>query len=137
MIYEKIESRKRSTELSAYKIKQAEDKQRTKQTHKLITTVPLLNSNAMSSDDSKEVRNNTTTKSGGQGYLSKDDYQNLCDISQGKQDHLHRDERQDKGCTEKRMWELEDKIYELEENNKKLKVELKASKKSNIKSKKG
>ncbi len=32
---------------------------------------------------------------------------------------------------------MEDKIYELEENNKKLKAELKASKKSNSKSTKG
>jgi hypothetical protein len=35
------------------------------------------------------------------------------------------------------MWELEDKLYKLEENNKKLKAELKASKKSNRKSTKG
>jgi hypothetical protein len=38
---------------------------------------------------------------------------------------------------EKRMRELEDKLYKLEENNKKLKAELKASKKSNSKSTKG
>jgi hypothetical protein len=37
----------------------------------------------------------------------------------------------------KRMQELEDKLYELEENNKILKAELKASKKSNSKSMKG
>jgi hypothetical protein len=35
------------------------------------------------------------------------------------------------------MRELEDKLYELEENNKKLKAELKTSKKSNSKSTKG
>jgi hypothetical protein len=35
------------------------------------------------------------------------------------------------------MRELEDKLYELEENNKKLKAELKMSKKSNSKSMKG
>jgi hypothetical protein len=35
------------------------------------------------------------------------------------------------------MLELEDKLYELEENNKKLKAELKASKKSNSKSTRG
>jgi hypothetical protein len=35
------------------------------------------------------------------------------------------------------MWELEDKLYELEENNKRLKAELKASKKSNSRSTKG
>ncbi len=50
---------------------------------------------------------------------------------------MQRDERQDKGRTEKRMPELEDKLYELEENNEKLKAELKVSKKSNSKSTKG
>jgi hypothetical protein len=35
------------------------------------------------------------------------------------------------------MRKLEDKLYELEENKKKLKVELKASKKSNSRSTKG
>jgi hypothetical protein len=80
----------------------------TKQTHKLITTMPLLNSDVMSSDDSKDEWNNAATKSGRQGYSSKDDYQSRCDSSQGKQDHSQRDEKQDKGCTEKRMQELED-----------------------------
>jgi hypothetical protein len=47
---------------------------------------------------------------------------------------LQRDERQDKGRMEKRTRELEDKLYELEENNKKLKTELKASKKSSSRS---
>jgi hypothetical protein len=105
-----------------------------KHTHKSITTTPLLISDAMSSDDSKEKRNNATAKSGGQGYLSKDAYQSCRESSQGKQDHSQRDERRDKGCSEKRMQELEDKLYELEDNNKKLKAELKASKKSNSKS---
>jgi hypothetical protein len=50
---------------------------------------------------------------------------------------LQSDKRRDKGCTEKRMRELEDKLYQLEENNTKLKAELKASKKSNNKSTKG
>jgi hypothetical protein len=50
---------------------------------------------------------------------------------------LRRDERRDKGCTKKRMQELEDKFFKLEENNKKLNAELKASKKSNSKSPKG
>ncbi len=70
MIHEKIESRKGSTELSVYKIKQAGDKKmdKTKQTHISITTMPPLNSDAMSSDDSKDARNNATTKSGRQGY---------------------------------------------------------------------
>jgi hypothetical protein len=66
--------------------------------------------------------------------LSKDNYQSHRKSSQGKRDHSQRDERQDKGCTEKRIRELEDKIYELEENNKKLKAELKASRKSNSRS---
>jgi hypothetical protein len=35
------------------------------------------------------------------------------------------------------MWELDDKIYEVEENNKKLKAELKALDKSNSRSAKG
>jgi hypothetical protein len=83
----------------------------------------------MSSDDSKDKRNNTTVKSGRQSYLSEEDYQSRCKNSQGKQDHSQRDERQDKNRTEKRMRELEDKLYKLEENNKKLKAELKASKK--------
>jgi hypothetical protein len=96
-----------------------------------------LTSDAMSSDDSKDKRNNATAKSGGQGYFSEDNYQSHRESSQGKQDHLQRNESQDKGCTEKRMRELEDKLYELEENNKKLKAELKVSKKSNSKSTKG
>jgi hypothetical protein len=96
--------------------------------------MPLLNSDEMSSNDSKDKWNNATTKSGRQGYLSKDNYQSRRKSSQGKQDHLQRDERQDKDRTEKRMQELEDKLYELEENNKKPKAELKALKKSNSKS---
>ncbi len=86
--------------------------------HKSIATMPPLTSDAMSSNNSKDKRNNTMVKSGGQGYLSKEDYRRCRESSQGKQDHLQRDERLDKGCTEKRMWELEDKLYELEENNK-------------------
>jgi hypothetical protein len=91
----------------------------------------------MSSDYSKDERNNARTKSGGQGYLSEDDYQSCCKSSQGKKDYLQRDERQDKGCMEKKMRELEDKLYKLEENNKKLKAEFKVSKKSNSRSAKG
>jgi hypothetical protein len=91
----------------------------------------------MSSNDSKEERNNATVKLGGQGYLSKGDYQSCCESSQGKRDLSQRDERRDKSRTEKRMWELEDKLYELEENKKKVKTELKVSKKSNSKSTKG
>ncbi len=79
--------------------------------------MPPLTSDAMSSNDSKDERNNATAKLGGQGYLSKEDYQSRRKSSQGKQDHLRRDERQDKGRTEKRMRELEDKLYKLEENN--------------------
>jgi hypothetical protein len=47
----------------------------TKKTHKWTTTMPQLNSDAMSSDNSKDKWNNATTKSGGQGFLSKDNYQ--------------------------------------------------------------
>jgi hypothetical protein len=99
--------------------------------------MPLLTTDAMSSNDSKDERNNVRVKLGGQGYLSKKDYLSRRKSSQGKRDHLQRDERQAKGRTEKRMRELEDKLYKLEENNKKLKAELKASKKSNSKSTKG
>jgi hypothetical protein len=84
----------------------------------LITITPPLTFDAMSSDNSKDEQNNATAKSGGQGYLSEDDYESLHESSQGKRDHLQRDERRDKGCTEKRMGELEDKLYESEENNK-------------------
>jgi hypothetical protein len=84
----------------------------TKQTHKSITRTPPLNSDAMNSKNSKDEQNNATTKLGRQGYLSKDDYHSRRESSQGKRDHLLRDERQDKGCTEKRMRELEDKLYE-------------------------
>jgi hypothetical protein len=59
-----------------------------KKSHKLITTMPLLNSDAMSSDDSKDKQNKATTKSGGEGFLSKDDHQSRRENSQGKQDHL-------------------------------------------------
>jgi hypothetical protein len=99
--------------------------------------MPSLTTDAMSSDNSKDKRNNMMAKLGRQGYLFKEDYQSRHKSSQGKQDHSQRDERQDKGCTEKRMWELEDKMYKLEENNKKMKAELKSSKKSNSKSTKG
>jgi hypothetical protein len=91
----------------------------------------------MSSDNSKDKQNNATTKLGGQRYPSEDDHQSRHKSSQGKQHHLRRDERRDKGCTEKRMRELEDKLYKLNENNKKLKAEFKASKKSNSRSMKG
>jgi hypothetical protein len=114
----KNESRKHSTELSVYKIKQAGDEYGQKNTHRSITTLPPLDSDAMSSDDSKDEQNNATTKLGRQGYSSKDNYQSRHKSSQGKQDHLWRDERQDKGCTEKRTREVEDKLYELDTNNK-------------------
>jgi hypothetical protein len=99
--------------------------------------MPPLTSDAMSSDNSKDEQNNAMVIPGRQGYLSEEDYQSRCKSSQGKQDHLQRDERRDKGRTEKRMQELEDKLYKLEEKNKKLKAELKVSKKSNSKSMKG
>jgi hypothetical protein len=98
---EKIESRKGSTELSVYEKKQAGEKMdNAKKPHKLITTTPPLNSDAMSSDDSKEKQNNAMTKLGRQGFLSEDNYQSCRESSQGKQDHSQREERQDKGCTE-------------------------------------
>ncbi len=50
--------------------------------------MPPLNSDAMSSDDSKDKWNNATTKLGGQGYTSKDNYQSHRKTSQGKRDHL-------------------------------------------------
>jgi hypothetical protein len=37
--------------------------------------MPLLNSDAMSSDDSEDEWNNLMTKWGRQGFLSEDDYQ--------------------------------------------------------------
>jgi hypothetical protein len=80
--------------------------------------MPLLTSYAISFNDSKDKWNNATAKSGGQGYLSKNNYKSRRESSQGKRDHSRRDERQDKGRTEKRMRKLEDKLYELEENNK-------------------
>jgi hypothetical protein len=80
--------------------------------------MPPLISDVMSSNNSKDERNNTTAKSGGQGYLSKDNYQSCRKSSQGKQDHSQRDEKRDKERTEKRMRELENKLYELEENSK-------------------
>jgi hypothetical protein len=55
--------------------------------------MPPLNSDVMSSDDSKDEQNNMMTKSGGQGFSSKDDYQSRHESSQGKQDHSRRDER--------------------------------------------
>ncbi len=94
MMYEKIESRKGSTELSVYEKKQAAEKKgQCQKTHKSITTMPPLNSDVMSSDDSKDEQNNMMTKSGGQGFSSKDDYQSRHESSQGKQDHSRRDER--------------------------------------------
>jgi hypothetical protein len=70
--------------------------------------MPPITSDAMSSNDSKDEGNNARVKSGRQGYLSKEDYQSRHESSQGKQDHLQTDERQEKCCTEKRMRELED-----------------------------
>jgi hypothetical protein len=64
-----------------------------KKTHKSITTMPPINSDAMSSDNSKDEWNNDMTKSGRQGFLSKDNYQSRRKSSQGKQDHSQRDER--------------------------------------------
>ncbi len=84
--------------------------------------MPPLTSEAMSSNNSKDKHNIGTAKLGRQGYLSKEDYQSCPESSQGKRDYSRRDERRDKGRTEKRMRDLVDKLYELEENNKKLKA---------------
>jgi hypothetical protein len=59
-----------------------------KKTHKSIATTPPLTSDAMSSDNSKDEQNNATAKSGGQGYLSEEDYQSRHESSQGERDHL-------------------------------------------------
>jgi hypothetical protein len=81
----KLEIRKRSNGLSVYKIKQAGDEKWTKkQTHKLITSLPPLNSDEMGSNDSKAKQNNATTKMVGQGYSSEDNYQSCRKCSQGK-----------------------------------------------------
>jgi hypothetical protein len=66
---EKIESGKGSTELSIYEKKQAGEKNgQLQKTHKLIITMPPLNSDAMSSDNSKDKQNNAMTKLGRQGF---------------------------------------------------------------------
>jgi hypothetical protein len=49
--------------------------------------MPPLTSDAMSSTDNKDEWNNATAESGGQGYLSEEDFQSRCNSSQGKQDH--------------------------------------------------
>jgi hypothetical protein len=54
-------------------------------THKLIATMPLLTSDAMSSDNRKDEQNNAMAKSGGQGYLSEEDYQSRHKSSQGRE----------------------------------------------------
>jgi hypothetical protein len=90
----------------------------------------------MSSEDSKDELSNTKTKLDGQGYSSKDTYQS-CRKRQGKWDHARRDDRQDIIWAEQRMQDLEDYTGKLKEKNKKLKAELKASKKSNSCSTKG
>jgi hypothetical protein len=62
-------------------------------THKLIATTSPLTSDAMSSDNSEDERNNATSKLGRQGYLFEEDYQSCRKSSQGKRDHSQRDER--------------------------------------------
>jgi hypothetical protein len=70
--------------LFARKNRQEKKNGQHQKTHKSITTTPPLNSDAMSSDDSKDKQNNSTTKSDRQGFLSKDDYQSCRKSSQGK-----------------------------------------------------
>ncbi len=91
----------------------------------------------MSSDDSNDEQPNTTTKGGGAGYSSEDVHQSRSKGSQEKQVYLQRDERSDRARMEKRMQNLEDNLYKLEESNKKLKAELKATKQSTNKTTKG
>ncbi len=109
MIYEKLRVENVQLNCLFTRLNRQEIINRQKKPHKSIATGPPLTSDAMSSDNSEDKRNNTTVKSGGHGYLSKEDYQSRRKSSQGIQDHSRRDERQDKGCTEKRMQELEDK----------------------------
>ncbi len=102
----------------------------------MTTRTPTL-PYAMSSNDSKDKQSNTKNKWGGGGYSSEDIYQKRSKDSQGKQASLRRDERKDRACMEKRMRTLEDKLYELDESNKKLKAKLMATKQSTNKSTKG
>ena len=102
----------------------------------MTTRTPTL-PYAMSSDDSEDEQTNTKNKWGGGGYSSEDIHQKRSKDSQGKQASLRRDERNDRACTEKRMQTLEDKLYKLEESNKKLKAKLMATKQSTNKSTKG
>jgi hypothetical protein len=92
MMYEKNESRKCSTELSVYEKNRQEKKMNNaKKTHKSITTMLPLTSDAMSSNNSEDKQNNAVTKMGRQGFTSKDNYQSRRKSSQGKGDHLRRD----------------------------------------------
>jgi hypothetical protein len=91
----------------------------------------------MISDDSKDKQTNAKKKWGEGGYSSEDVHQKRSKDSQGKQAYSRRDERNNRARTEKRMRTLEDKLYELEESNKKLKAELMATKGSTNKSTKG
>ena len=102
----------------------------------MTTTTPTL-PYAMSSNDSEDEQTNTKNKWGGGGYSSEDIHQKRSKDSQGKQASSHQDERNDRARTEKRMRTLEDKLYELEESNKKLKAKLMATKRSTNKSTKG
>jgi hypothetical protein len=88
MMYEKLRVEKVQLNcLFMRKDRQEKKMDNAKKNHKLTTTTPPLHSDAMSSDDSKDKQNNATTKLGGQGFLSEDDYQSRRESSQGKQDH--------------------------------------------------
>jgi hypothetical protein len=102
----------------------------------MTTTTPTL-PYAMSSDDSEDEQTNRKNKWGRGGYSSEDIHQKCSKDSQGKQASLRWDERNNIARTEKRMRTLEDKLYELEESNKKLKAKLLATKRSTNKSTKG
>ena len=95
----------------------------------MTTTTPTL-PNAMSSNDSEDEQTNTKNKWGGGGYSLEDIHQKRSKDSQGKQASLRQDERNDRARTEKGMRTLEDKLYKLEESNKKLKAKLMATKQS-------
>ncbi len=73
----------------------------------MTTRTPTL-PYAMSSNDSKDEQTNTKNKRGGGGYSSEDIHQKRSEDSQRKQASLHRDERNDRAHTEKRMQTLED-----------------------------
>jgi hypothetical protein len=85
MMYEKLRVENIQLNCLFTRLNRQEINIRHKKTHKsMITTMPLLTSDAMSFDDSKDKQNNAMAKLGRQGYLSEDDYQSRRERSQGK-----------------------------------------------------